>query len=458
MRTLMIVLFVAVLFIGCNNSSEEIESKSAYVITNVSVIPMDSENILSDQDVFIADGKITNIGAAGKNKINQNTVVIDGKGKFLIPGMAELHAHVPTGSDTLAMKNVLELFALKGVTTIRGMLGHPTHLYLRDQLKNEAFFGPNFYAAAPGLMGSTVHSEKDADSLVRKYKSEGYDLLKLLPGLTLANFNAVVKTAKEVDIPFAGHVSYEVGVWNAIDAGYASIDHLDGFVESLVPDIDKIPENKRGLFALFIADKANESKIDTLVKALKNKNIWVVPTECLPERWFTPLKSAEAFSKDPEMVYMHESTLSNWIKGKENIMASSLYDSAKTVALIQLRKKIIKACQDNNVGIVAGSDAPQVFDVPGYSLHHELQYMVDAGLTPFQVLQTATINAARYFKRDNAGVIKEGSPAELVLLNDNPLSDIKNVGKIAGVMIGKTYLSEQEIAERLDSLKGKIKQ
>lgn len=456
MRTLSIIAF-ALIIAGCNSSGKT-TGTADYVITNVSVIPMDKEEVITGQDVFIADGKITTIAATGKNKIADNATVIDGNGKFLIPGMAEMHAHIPTFDDTTAMKNVLELFALKGVTTIRGMLGHPTHLILRDQLKSEAFFGPRFYAAAPGLMGSTVKSEKDADSLVRKYKNEGYDLLKLLPGLTLQNFNAVVKTAKEVGIPFAGHVSYDVGVWNAIDAGYASIDHLDGFVEALVPGIEKIPGNQIGLFALHIADKADETRIDTLVKALKSKNVWVVPTECLPERWFTPLKSAEAFSQDPEMVYMHESTLNNWIRGKKDIMSDPSYDSAKVVQLLKLRKKIIKACHDNGVGLVAGSDAPQVFDVPGFSLHQELKYMTDAGLTPYEVLKTATVNAAEYFDRSNAGVVKEGAPAELVLLNANPLTDISNVGSIAGVIIGKTYLSEQDIAGRLEALKGKVKQ
>ncbi len=456
MRVLSIIAF-ALIIAGCNSSGKT-TGTADYVITNVSIIPMDKEEVIAGQDVFIADGKITTIAATGKNKIAGDATVIDGNGKFLIPGMAELHAHVPTFNDTTAMKNVLELFALKGVTTIRGMLGHPTHLMLRDQLKNEEFFGPRFYAAAPGLMGSTVKSEKDADSLVRKYKNEGYDLLKLLPGLTLQNFNAVVKTAKEVGIPFAGHVSYDVGVWNAIDAGYASIDHLDGFVEALVPGIEKIPGNKIGLFALHIADKADETRIDTLVKALKSKNVWVVPTECLPERWFTPLKSAEAFSQDPEMVYMHENTLNSWIRGKRDIMSDPSYDSAKVVQLIKLRKKIIKACHDNGVGLVAGSDAPQVFDVPGFSLHQELKYMTDAGLTPYEVLKTATVNAAEYFDRSNAGVVKEGAPAELVLLNANPLTDINNVGDIAGVIIGKYYLSEQDIAGRLEALKGKVKQ
>ncbi len=451
--------FLAVIvLLGCNAGQNAAPDPGVYVIQDVAVIPMDTEEVEENRDVFIENGKITEITAAGSKKAGKNALVIDGKGKFLIPGLAEMHAHVPRGEDVENMKNVLELFALNGVTTIRGMLGDTRHLELRDQIKSGELLGPDFYAGAPGLMGSTVKSVQDADSLVRKYKAEGYDFLKLLPGLTLENFNAVAKTAKEVGIPFAGHVSSDVGVWNAIAAGYASIDHLDGFVEALVPGIEKIPENRRGLFGLGIADKADLSRIDTLVKALQQNNIWVVPTEALPERWFTPLRSPEDFAKDPEMVYMHESTLNNWVKSKQNLMADPLYDSAKVIALIALRKNILKACQDNGVGVIAGSDAPQVFDVPGFSLHQELEYMANAGLTPYQVLVTGTVNAAKYFNRPGDGVVKPGATANLVLLNGNPLGDIKQTSNIAGVMVGQNWLPKEEIDRRLENLKGKIKQ
>lgn len=458
MKNLLLLLAI-VLFIQCNTSTNNsAATPGKYVVKNVSVIPMDSDKVLPQQDVFIADGIITAVENTGIRNADKDALVIDGTGKFLMPGFAEMHAHVPGTDDTAVAKKVLELYVLNGVTTIRGMLGHPKHLILRDEIKKGSFVGPRFYAGAPGLSGGTVKSIKDGDSLVRKYKNEGYDFLKLLPGLSLENFNAIAKTAKELNIGFAGHVSNDVGVWNAIASGYASIDHLDGFVEALVPGIENIPENKRGLFGLHIADKADWRKADTLMRALQQKNIWVVPTQALAERWFTPVKSAEAFSKEPEMIYMDEGTLRNWVKAKQNLMADPLYDSVKVMALIELRKKLMKACVDNNVGIVAGSDAPQVFDVPGFSLHQELKYMADAGLTPYQVLQTATTNAGKYFNNPNLGIVKKDAVADLVLLNNNPLEDIKYTNDIAGVFSGTSWLSKKEIDERLAGLKGKIKQ
>lgn len=199
--------------------------------------------------------------------------------------------------------------------------------------------------------------------------------------MSRANFDALAKKAKEVGMRYAGHVSYDVGVWRAIESGYASIDHLDGFVEALVPGVENISEEDRGLFGLYIGTKADVSKIPALTKALRENNIWVVPTQALAERWASPQKSAEAFAKDPDMIYMSEKTLNNWINAKNNLVKNPAYDSASAMVWIELRRKLIKACQDDGVGLLSGSDAPQVFDVPGFSLHQELQYMVASGLT-----------------------------------------------------------------------------
>jgi hypothetical protein len=177
------------------------------------------------------------------------------------------------------MEEVLKLFLLRGVTTFRGMLGHPAHLELRTKILSGEIPGPHFITSGPSFNGNTVKTVNDGETMVKEQKKAGYDFLKLHPGLSKENFAVIVATAKEVDIPFAGHVSYDVGVWRAIDAGYATIDHLDGFVESLVPGIENIKEQDTGIFGLFIADKVDELRIQKLVEALANNRIWVVPTQ-----------------------------------------------------------------------------------------------------------------------------------------------------------------------------------
>jgi imidazolonepropionase-like amidohydrolase len=422
------------------------------VFTNVNVIPMNEEKVIKNQDVVVENGIIKTITDAGKIKYNKAARVINGQGKFLTPGLAEIHAHVPPNDDIAAMKEVLTLFLSNGVTTIRGMLGHPKHLELRSMIERGEIIGPHFYTSGPSFNGNSVKSQQAGAEMVKAQKEAGYDFLKLHPGLTKENFAAIAKTAKEINIPFAGHVSFNVGVWRAIEAGYASIDHLDGFIESLVPGIDTIREQDAGSFAMFIAKYANEKKIPALMKALKENNIWVVPTQALAERWFSPYKDAEAFAKEPEMIYMKEETLKNWINSKKNIMANPKYNADEMKKFIALRRKLIYECQRNGVGLLLGSDGPQVFNVPGFSVHHELKYMVDAGLTPFQALQSGTVNVAKYFNLTNSGMIKTGFVSDLVLLEANPLENIENIKKIAGVMLGNNWMAKDLIAADLKQL------
>jgi imidazolonepropionase-like amidohydrolase len=332
------------------------------------------------------------------------------------------------------------------------MLGHPRHLELRSKIQSGEIIGPHFYTSGPSFNGNSVKTPEAGAEMVRNQKAAGYDFLKLHPGLTKENFAAIAKTAKEVNIPFAGHVSFDVGVWRAIEAGYASIDHLDGFVESLVPGIETIPEQQVGSFAMYIAKNADEKRIPALMKALREKNIWVVPTQALAERWFSPDTDADVLAREPEMIYMKEETMKNWVNSKKNIMSNPNYKKEDVAKFVTLRRKLIYECQKNGVGLLLGSDGPQVFNVPGFSVHHELKYMVDAGLTPYQALQSGTINVAKYFNLKNSGMIKPGYASDLVLLDANPLENIENTKKIAGVMLGKNWISKQEITAELKKL------
>jgi hypothetical protein len=265
-----IILVITLLATGVSVDAQS-NRERRIVIEHVNVIPMDTERLLEDQHVIIEDGKIT---AMGKNlKAKSTDQLIDGRGKYLIPGLAEMHAHVPPIEDLTPMKEVLMLFAVNGITTIRGMLGHPKHLELREMINRGEVIGPKLYTTGPSFNGMSVTSPEAGAEMVRKQKEAGYDYLKLHPGLTRAEFDVIAATAKEVKIPFAGHVSFGVGVWHAMESGYSSIDHLDGFVEGLVPDLGPITEQQTGLFGMLVADKADKTRIPKQVSALKENNI-----------------------------------------------------------------------------------------------------------------------------------------------------------------------------------------
>lgn len=451
MRSLVLSLAV-LLFLSCTAQKTIDNREKEIVFSNVSIIPMDKNVVLSNRDVVVKNGIITVIAPTTKYRYSKEALVIDCKGKYLMPGLAEMHAHVPPVDDIEPMKAVVMLFALKGVTTIRGMLGHPRHIELRSKLQSGEIIGPCFITSGPSFSGNTVKTTEAATAMVKDQKKLGYDFLKLHPGISKENFAAIVATAREVNIPFAGHVSFDVGVWRAINAGYATIDHLDGFVESLVPGIENMKEQEAGLFGLFIADKTDESGIPKLMDSLKKHHIWVVPTQALPERWFHPTRSADDLANEPEMKYMDAATVNNWVTAKKTLLNNPNYKTSVATRLIEVRRKLINACSKSGVGLLLGSDAPQVFDVPGFSVHHELRYLVDAGLTPYEALKTGTVNVGKFLNRDDVGVIKIGAVSDLLLLNGNPLDDIDQSNNIEGVMMGNLWMDKEFITIELKKL------
>ncbi|RYG04028.1 MAG: amidohydrolase [Chitinophagaceae bacterium] len=446
------------LSLACNFciAQSTVENKTKEIVfDNVNLITMENDKILPGKTVVTKNGVITAVMDAGKYKPSKGAVIIDGNGKYLMPGLAEMHAHVPPIDDIEPMKDVVMLFAANGITTIRGMLGHPKHLELRAKIRSGEIVGPHFYSSGPSFNGGTVKTPAEAAARVKEQKAAGYDFLKLHPGITLENFKAVAKAAKAEKIPFAGHVSYDVGVWNAIDAEYATIDHMDGFIESLIPGIENIKENETGLFATFIGHKADTAKFQKLSAELKKHDVWVVPTQALAERWLAPGSDAETLAAAPEMKYMSTKTVENWVKTKKSLLADPHYNKDQVQQFILIRRRLLAHLNRDGVGILLGSDGPQVFNVPGFSVHHELQYLVDAGFTPYEALKTGTVNVGKFYNRPAQGFIRVGSPSDLVLLTANPLQEIRNTTTIIGVMIGTQFLDKAFIDARLQKL-GKI--
>ena len=453
MRRFLLILLINLLAPCATLSAQELVSNRQrdIVFTSVNVIPMDRERVLENQTVVVRNGKITAMGNAGTVNVGSDALMVDAKEKYLMPGWAEMHAHVPPIDDIEPMKDVLMLYLANGITTIRGMLGHPKHLELRSKINSGDILGPHFYTTGPSFNGQTVKTPERGAEMVMEQKAAGYDFLKLHPGLTNVTFPAIAKTAHEVGIPFVGHVSFNVGVWRAIDAGYSSIDHLDGFMEAIVPRSDTLAEQETGLFGAWIAYRADAAQIPKLVKGLRDKHIRVVPTQALAERWLSPLPAA-ALTHDPEMKYMKPQEITNWANAKTGYMTNPNFSKEHAEKLIQIRRKLIYECQKNGVELLLGSDAPQVFNVPGFSIHHEMKYMVDAGLTPYETLRAGTVNVALYLNKPDWGTLKTGNVSDLVLLSGNPLKDINQTKNIEGVMMGTNWLSKDYIQKELKKL------
>ena len=459
-KTILIyLLFSFFTVFSCNNRSEQTASLEAsgepiVVFTHVHVISMASEEVIQDQTVIIEGEKIRAIGA--DLEVPEGATVIDGNGKYLMPGLAEMHAHIPTDQNgTEIVEETLFLYLSNGITTIRGMLGAPYHLKLRESVKNGEILGPRIYTSGPSFNGNSASAPEVAQQMVREQKEAGYDFLKLHPGITLENFNAIVETANEVGIPYAGHVSTDVGVRKAIEVKYASIDHVDGYLEGLVPSDAGVAPDQNGFFGLNFTDLVDTNKIQELAQATKEAGVWVVPTQSLLERWVGPTPP-EALGQQPEMKYMSNQTVGGWVRQKNQFIHADNYTETKANRFNEIRRQIIKTLHDEGVGLLLGSDAPQVFNVPGFSIHHELDAMILSGLTPYEALKIGTVNPAVYFDAEGEfGTLVPGASADMILLNDNPLEDVKNVQRRAGVMVRGQWLPEEEIQQRLEAIAGK---
>lgn len=416
------------------------------VFSNVTVVPMDSERVLPAQTVIVRGERIESVGAAAGAQIPDGARVIDGSGRYLVPGLSEMHAHVP-GDDPRYTEEVLFLYVANGVTTARGMLGTPSHLQLRERLARHEVLGPRLFTSGPSLNDQSVNGPDDAARFVREQARAGYDFVKVHPGPTRAEYDAAAQAAAANDIELAGHVPTAVGVLRALEAQQATIDHLDGYVELLAPAAARAAG---GFFGLDIADVADRNRIPEVVAATVAAGVWNVPTQTLIEHWPAPSPTLEQLLARAEMAYVSPQTRDQWAAAKRQIVTAPSYDAERARALVALRRDLVKALHDGGAGLLLGSDAPQVFNVPGFSLHHELEAIVASGLTPYEALRTGTANPAVFFDAaDEFGTIRTGLTADLVLVAQNPLDDIAALARPEGVMVRGRWLDRAELDEGL---------
>ncbi|MEM9689988.1 MAG: amidohydrolase family protein [Pseudomonadota bacterium] len=413
---------------------------------NVNVVTMTSETVLTGQTVIIRDGLIETLGPVDATPVPDGTVIIDGTDRFLMPGLTEMHAHIAP-VDAASFQRTLDLFVVNGVTTVRGMLGHPSHLALRDQLLSGAVFGPRLITSGPSLNGNSVSGAADAAAKVRAQADAGYDFLKLHPGLTLDEFNAIDAAADEHGLTYAGHISVAVGLRRSLDAGMATVDHLDGYLVAMLPNDHHGAGGFGGFFDVLLAMDIDESLIDTVVDATVRAGTWNVPTQLLIENVIST-RPAEELGRLPEMRYMPAAVVDSWIATKKQVMASGM-DPKIARRAIEVRRKLLLALHRSSGRLLLGSDAPQVFNVPGFSSHRELALLVEAGLSPFDALSTGTIRAAEFLELP-IGRIEPGAAADLVLVDDNPLNDIANSQRVHGVMLRGRWISPEERRAILD--------
>jgi len=428
--------------------------------TNVTVLTMDGDRRLYNQTVIIINGRIATIGPFATTPVPDNARRLNGLGKFLMPGLAEMHAHVPPGNPTQEqLADIMFLYVANGITTIRGMLGAPYQIALKEQLANGTMLGPQFFPAAPSLNGSSAPTPEAAVALVRQAKATGYNLVKIHPGVSRATWDAAVAEMRAQGLTFGGHIPADVGIVHAMRTGIATIDHVDGYLEAAVRDSSVYASGGQ---LGDVIDAIDPSKFAALARMARELNVWNVPTMYLWENFYND-RSAEELAALPEMAYVSPQQVQAWItqkRGRSLADENQRMTPERRVRYLELRRQMLKALADAGAPLLMGTDSPQMFNVPGFALHRELQVAITAGLSPQQILASGTRNVGLYVReslgQDGAvGTVAVGQWADLVLLDADPTIDLDNLTRRAGVMVRGRWLSAEVLTAGLERIRAK---
>jgi len=406
----------------------------AIVFAHANVLPMDGERILVDQDVTIIGDKIASIQPAASAVVPNGAEVVDASGRFLMPGLGEMHAHLPEPSDPPEyMRTTLALYVANGVTTVRCMRGFPNHLAARQDVISGKLLGPSLFLAGPGLGGGSVTSPEDGVKQVLQQKSEGWDMIKIYPGLTRPEYDAIMITARRIGMRTGGHVPNDVGVEHTLDTGQETIEHLDGYWESLH-------------FEKLVPDEA----LMKMAVKTREAGVWNTPTMAI-FHFDLGLESLESALMRGEMEYLPKFQVDRWVKLFDEHVSKEHPSLDVSRIVQQNRERFLRELNDVGAQILFGTDSPNLFEMPGFSVHEELAAMQKAGLSPYDVLLSATRMVGEYLHK-NVGTVTVGAEADLILLDANPLEDVANVRKQAGVMLRGRWFARSEVQRILQSI------
>lgn len=446
---------VLILFVFCKVKISEAQE---YLLKNVHVITLDDNTALKSQSIHVKGGKIINFYSASGIPENLDEIeTIDGLGGYIYPGLAEMHSHIPTTDtgDFSYIEDVMWLYLANGILNVRGMIGHSSHLELKKRIETGEITGPRIFAAGPSLNGSSVESPEMGAIMVREQHQAGFDHLKLHPGLDMPRFLAISRTAKEVDIKFGGHVSLDVGLENSLNHGYRSVEHMDGYIEALIEDKTKLDPQIAGPFSMLLVEEANLDKLPELVKLTLDTETWVAPTLTLFERFFGYIP-ADEFRLEEEMKYMPGIQVQQWVNQKKLLENQGVLKAENVKPYLEFRQMLLKTLYDAGVPILMSSDSPQVFNVPGFSIHNEIKSMHESGLKALDILRSGSRNVARYFEWEGEfGVLEKGASADFVLVSGNPLEDLNQLKYVKGVMLRGQWIDQEKLQTELERIKEK---
>lgn len=459
---------------GILSAQSKTKAPETLVISNANVVDVREGQITRNVTVVIKNNRISEVAHVGLIGPGRGVTVVNASGKFLMPGLWDMHVHSSFVAPVWDEKIIYPLYIANGITGIRDMGGNFEVLkQTRQRIEKGELPGPHIVMAGPFLIAAKpdaqtipVQTPEDARAAVDKLQRDGADFIKILSRLSRESYFAVAEEAKKDKIFFVGHVPETISAAEASAAGQRSIEHLSGLSLACSSGEDELRKqtlqamSKRDWQGVFAADKQavatydGKKSSDLFLSFVKNST-WQVPTLIWTK---TQANLDAAWESDPRLKYVPASVRAEW--NPKTILSQT---PPGILADYKLQADngphLVKIMRQAGVQFLAGSDGPDPYVFPGFSLHDELELLVKSGFTPAEALETATSNPALFLDQlDKYGVVEKGYIADLVLLDADPLEEIANTRKIAGVVLGGKYFSREELDKMLTQVEELAKQ
>lgn len=410
-------------------------------IVGVNVIPMDRNVVLRRQTVIVERGVITQVANASAIRVPRGATTVDGAGKYLVPGLADVHVHL-AGPMPL-QQALLKLFVANGVTTVLNMRGAPEHLALRADVAASRVFGPTVYTVGPYVNEPFVRTADEVEAEVRAQRTAGYDFVKMHGDLSRDAYARLHRVARDVGIRVIGHAPRTLGIDALFEERQYALAHAEEFLY-----------DRRNSSRDFLAVVPH---IPSLARSMRETGISLMPNLTAFKIIGQQILDLPAILARPEMRFLPSAYREGWQPGSNPYTNRFPRDQGPGImARFAVLQQLTRGFQHDGVRLLLGTDALNTGVVPGFSTHDELAELVAAGLTPYEALRTATVNAGEFLApigaSRSAGSITVGQRGDLVLLDANPLDAIENTRRIFGVVIRGRWLARAELTRMLDEL------
>ncbi|NIR48904.1 amidohydrolase family protein, partial [candidate division KSB1 bacterium] len=430
------------------SSSEE--RQGVYAITRVNVIPMHDKHLLRDQTVVIENGKIVSLGTSERMHLPDAATVIDGSGKYLMPGLIDTHVHLNKDEHLI-------LYLANGVTTVLNMKGGQYHLDLRKRIERGEILGPRVFSTGWYVNEPRLKTPEDAEKAVTEHKETGYDFIKIHGRLQAETYERLMTAAQEHNIPIIGHAPRNLSFETVLEKQGQALAHMEEIIythpaiaEKFRPYWGKKKQAQNG------TDLSRElaDVVQSLAPKVKESGIWITPT-LISFNMIWRQRIDEVYEErlaTAYMQYLSPTTRQSW-KNSGYRSDPSPITTFWLKEAFELQQDMVRAFHEEGVPLMLGTDAPIPFVMPGYSAHEDLRLLVESGLTPYEALRAGTILPATFLRvADEVGTIEIGKRADLMLVNENPIENIQNTTNISGIFLNGRYLSRDTLDNKLADL------